>query len=171
MRLPELKFSGQIMYSRTFDDVQSAITRLLKFLEEKKREMVQIAIGLDVEWRPTFQKVGVGIGEDVAKVFRDYNISIKGVEDLSFHANQKLGRGPHQWGLGSLTEKVLSKQLRKPKKIRMGNWESFLLSRGQLQYAATDAYASWYLYQAIKNLPEGQEVPDSSGQVDGVPQQ
>ncbi|KAJ1406604.1 Ribonuclease H-like superfamily [Sesbania bispinosa] len=231
MRLPELKFSGQIMYSRTFDDVQNAITRLLKFLEEKKREMVQIAIGLDVEWRPSFQKgappnkvavmqicgdashcyvlhlihsgipqnlqllledssvlkVGIGIGEDAAKVFRDYNISIKGVEDLSFHANQKLGRGPHQWGLGSLTEKVLSKQVKnyveriftklfifaaeKAQRIRLGNWESFLLSRGQLEYAATDAYASWYLYQAIKNLPEAQEVTDSSGQVDGVPQQ
>jgi len=57
-------------------------------------------------------KVGAGIGGDASKVSRDYNISIKGVEDLSFHANQKLGGGgPNKWGLASLTEKLLSKQV------------------------------------------------------------
>lgn len=56
------------------------------------------------------RKVGVGIGSDAMKVFRDYKISVKGVMDLSFHANQKLG-GDHKWGLSSLTEKLLSKQV------------------------------------------------------------
>ena len=56
-------------------------------------------------------KVGAGIHGDAVKVFRDYNISIKGVEDLSFHANKKLGRSPQQWGLASLAEKLLSKQV------------------------------------------------------------
>jgi len=56
-------------------------------------------------------KVGAGIGGDASKVSRDYDISIKGVEDLSFHANQKLGGGLHKWGLASLTEKLLSKQV------------------------------------------------------------
>lgn len=55
-------------------------------------------------------KVGAGIDGDAVKVFRDYNISVKGVTDLSFHANQKLG-GDHKWGLASLTEKLLSKQV------------------------------------------------------------
>lgn len=57
-------------------------------------------------------KVGAGIGGDASKVSRDYFISIKGVEDLSYHANQKLGGGPNKWGLASLTEKLLSKQVR-----------------------------------------------------------
>lgn len=56
-------------------------------------------------------KVGAGIGNDAGKVFRDYNISVKGVEDLSFHANRKLGGVPQTWGLASLTEKLLSKQV------------------------------------------------------------
>ena len=56
MRLPVMKFSGQIMYSRTFDDVEKAATKLLKILEEKKREIVQIALGFDIEWRPTFKR-------------------------------------------------------------------------------------------------------------------
>ncbi|KAL5171278.1 Werner Syndrome-like exonuclease [Glycine soja] len=160
--------------------------------------MMQIAIGFDIEWKPTFRKgnnndvylinwggkerdkkkkrtlvdcldeefqnsweaeplyfvlqiamwmkVGAGIDGDAVKVFRDYNISVKGVTDLSFHANRKLG-GDHKWGLASLTEKLLSKQLKKPNKIRLGNWETPVLSKEQLEYAATDAFASWYLYQ------------------------
>ncbi|CAJ1849207.1 unnamed protein product [Sphenostylis stenocarpa] len=104
-------------------------------------------------------KVGVGIHGDATKFFRDYKISVKGMMDLSFHANKKLG-GDHKWGLSSLTEKLLSKQLKKPNKIRLGNWETPVLSKEQLQYAATDAFASWCLHQAIKDLPEAQEVKD-----------
>lgn len=29
----------------------------------------------------------------------------------------------------------------------MGNWEADVLTKQQLQYAATDAYISWYLYE------------------------
>lgn len=44
------------MYSRTFNDVEKAVTKFLKIIEEKKREMMQIAIGFDIEWKPTFRK-------------------------------------------------------------------------------------------------------------------
>ncbi|KAG4975472.1 hypothetical protein JHK87_032293 [Glycine soja] len=120
-----------------------------------------------------WMKVGAGIDGDAVKVFRDYNISVKGVTDLSFHANRKLG-GDHKWGLASLTEKLLSKQLKKPNKIRLGNWETPVLSKEQLEYAATDAFASWnwfILLHAIKDLPDAQKVTDRSGEVDGVPQE
>lgn len=56
MRLPVMKFCGKIMYSRTFNDVEKAVTKFLKIIEEKKREMMQIAIGFDIEWKPTFRK-------------------------------------------------------------------------------------------------------------------
>ncbi|KAK4585661.1 hypothetical protein RGQ29_023067 [Quercus rubra] len=102
---------------------------------------------------PTLLKVGAGIANDAVKVFKDYNVSIKAVEDLSYLANQKLGGGPHQWGLGSLTKKLISKELRKPNKIKLGNWETNFLSKEQLDYAATDAFASWYLYQVLEGLP------------------
>lgn len=42
-------------------------------------------------------------------------------------------------------------QLKKPSKIRMGNWETPILSKEQLEYAATDAFASWFLYQVLRN--------------------
>ncbi|XAR62534.1 DNA helicase [Bertholletia excelsa] len=103
---------------------------------------------------PTSVKVGVGIVNDACKISKDYNISIKTVEDLSGLANQKFGGELKQWSLASLTERLICKQLPKPGKIRLGNWEVDVLSKEQLKYAATDAFASWYLYQALKSLPD-----------------
>ncbi|TXG72645.1 hypothetical protein EZV62_001224 [Acer yangbiense] len=101
-----------------------------------------------------FLKVGVGIGNDAVKVFKDYNVSIKAVEDLSYLAKQKLNGNSQKWGLASLTETLVCKELLKPNKIRLGNWEVDVLSKDQLQYAATDAFASWHLYQVLKSLPD-----------------
>ncbi|KAB5516194.1 hypothetical protein DKX38_026842 [Salix brachista] len=109
----------------------SGITRSLQFLLEDS----------------TVVKAGIGIGGDRVKVFRDYNVSVKSVEDLSYLANQKLGGEPKTWGLQALAETLVCKELRKPNRIRLGNWEVDVLSKEQLQYAATDAFASWQLYQ------------------------
>jgi len=56
MRLPAIKFSGRIMYSRTFDSVQKAAAELLQALDEKNREIVQFPFGFDIEWKPSFHK-------------------------------------------------------------------------------------------------------------------
>ncbi|OMO88544.1 hypothetical protein COLO4_20228 [Corchorus olitorius] len=133
--------------------------------------MGQVAVGFDIEWKPTFRrgntfeelrmnKVGVAIGGDAVKVFTDYNVSVKAVEDLRYLANQKLKRDSYgkpscqQWGLASLTETLVCKELSKPKKIKLGNWELYPLSKEQLRYAATDAFASWHLHQVLKRLPD-----------------
>ncbi|KAL0358508.1 UNVERIFIED_CONTAM: Werner Syndrome-like exonuclease [Sesamum angustifolium] len=102
-------------------------------------------------------KVGVAIANDAAKVSQDYNVSIKTLEDLSDLANRKLGGERKKWSLSTLTEMLTCRQLPKPKKIRLGNWEVAVLSQEQLNYAATDAYVSWYLYQVLKNLPDPPE--------------
>ncbi|GMY32069.1 3'-5' exonuclease-like [Fagus crenata] len=60
---------------------------------------------------PTLLKVGVGIANDAVKVFKDHNVSIKSLEDLSCLANQKLAGGPRKWGLESLTRKLISKEV------------------------------------------------------------
>ncbi|KAF8402154.1 hypothetical protein HHK36_013106 [Tetracentron sinense] len=101
-----------------------------------------------------FNPVGVSIAGDATKVLKDYNVHIKDLEDLSRLANLKLGGIPRMWGLGSLTEKLTCKQLNKPSRIQMGNWEAEELSEKQLQYAATDAYASWYLHKELKSFPD-----------------
>ncbi|XP_010435216.1 PREDICTED: Werner Syndrome-like exonuclease [Camelina sativa] len=102
----------------------------------------------------TLVKVGIGIDGDSVKLFHDYGVSIKDVEDLSDLANRKIGGDSKKWALASLTETLVCKELLKPNRIRLGNWEIYPLSKQQLQYAATDAYASWHLYQVLKDLPD-----------------
>ncbi|KAM3327204.1 Werner Syndrome-like exonuclease isoform X2 [Capsicum chacoense] len=203
MQYPEMTFKGRVVYSRTTKEVEKSAVELFNFVEEKKRNEGHVALGFDIEWKPTFRrgqfklqrvppgkaavmqicgdkgncyvlhifhsgipltlqslledptvvKVGVCIANDAYKVLQDHNVSVKALEDLSELANKKLD-DPKKWSLASLTEKLLAKQLPKPSNIRLGNWEANVLSREQLHYAATDAFVSWYLYQALKSLPE-----------------
>ena len=62
-------------------------------------------------WHFVHSQVGIGIGNDAVKVFKDYNVSVKAVEDLSYLANQKLGGDSQKWSLASLTENLISKQV------------------------------------------------------------
>ncbi|XP_076897674.1 3'-5' exonuclease-like [Bidens hawaiensis] len=101
-----------------------------------------------------FLKVGVGIAGDARKIFKDHNVSVDALEDLSRLANKKLGGEPKMWGLSSLTEKLTCKQVLKPSKIRLGNWERNPLSAEQLNYAATDAFVSWHLFEVLNRLPD-----------------
>ncbi|XP_021653722.1 3'-5' exonuclease isoform X2 [Hevea brasiliensis] len=129
-------------YCHVMHIFHSGITETLQFLLENS----------------TLLKVGVGIHNDSVKFFKDYKISVKAVEDLSYLANKKLGGEPKSWGLQSLTEKLISKELQKSNKIRLGNWEVDVLSKNQLEYAATDAFASWQLYQVLKSLPDAKDA-------------
>ncbi|TYI06331.1 hypothetical protein ES332_A10G151400v1 [Gossypium tomentosum] len=203
LRYPPLRFGGHILYSFTEDEVENAAMELLKIVEIKKKEMGQVALGFDIEWKPSFQKgilrgkaavmqiccdsqycyvmhifhsgipqslqvlledseiikVGVAIDGDAIKVFSDYKVSVNALEDLSDLANQKFGSNCRHWSLAALTEEFICKELPKPKKIRLGNWELYPLSNAQLQYAATDAFASWQIYQVLKSLPDAVKDP------------
>lgn len=53
----------------------------------------------------------MGIAGDARKVYKDYDISVKALEDLSGLANQKFGGVPKQWSMASLTEKLICKQV------------------------------------------------------------
>lgn len=59
----------------------------------------------------THAQVGANIACDARKLFKDYEITVNGLEDLCFHAKQKLGGSIMSWSLASLTEKLLSKQV------------------------------------------------------------
>ncbi|GAB2295678.1 hypothetical protein Dimus_029832 [Dionaea muscipula] len=201
MGYPVMNFGGQVIYSRTFDEVDESASQILKLVESQEKEMGELVLGVDIEWKPSFKrglppgkaavmqicgnmthcyvmhiihsgiphnlrslledsssiKVGVGIDNDAVKVFRDHNVSIRSLQDLSRLAKQKLGGEPGHWSLSSLVEMLTCKQLLKPNKIRLGNWETNVLSEAQLQYAATDAFASWYLYQVLKTYPDKPE--------------
>lgn len=72
--------------------------------------------------------------------------------DLSEIARQKLDRGWQSWSLSSLAEELTCKKVEKVPGIRCGDWEACPLSPPQLQYAATDAFASLYLYQILETF-------------------
>ncbi|KAK9140987.1 hypothetical protein Scep_010668 [Stephania cephalantha] len=193
-----IKFKGRVVYSRTVAEVEKATTELLGTIESKGNGLDPIALGFDIEWRPTFRrgvaprkaavmqicadastcyvmhiihsgipstlqslledpkyvKVGVSIANDAVKIWKDYKVCVKSVKELSSLANLKVRGDPRNWSLSSLTEMLTCKQLEKPNKLRLGNWEAQILSMGQLQYAATDAFVSWHLYQILQSLPD-----------------
>ncbi|VFQ66859.1 unnamed protein product [Cuscuta campestris] len=45
-------------------------------------------------------------------------------------------------------------ELPKPSNLRLGNWDTPVLSKEHLSYVATDAFVSWHLYQVLKSLPD-----------------
>ncbi|KAJ7555137.1 hypothetical protein O6H91_05G023900 [Diphasiastrum complanatum] len=99
-------------------------------------------------------KVGLGAHGDAAKLYRDYNIIVNGVKDLSVLANQRQMCYYKQWSLSSLAQELTGKQVSKDPKIRCGDWEALPLSHQQLHYAATDAFASLLLYQVLMSFPD-----------------
>ncbi|KAF3456638.1 hypothetical protein FNV43_RR01292 [Rhamnella rubrinervis] len=141
-RAAVVQICGDTSHCHVMHIIHSGITQSLKLLLENC----------------SLLKVGVGIGNDAVKVFKDYNVSVRALEDLSYLANQKLGGGSQRWSLGSLTEKLTSKKLLKPNKIKLGNWEANVLSKEQLEYAATDAFTSWYLYEVLRGLPDVEKM-------------
>ncbi len=67
----------------------------------------------------------------------------------------------HPLPSADLVETLLRKHLLKPNSIRCGNWDLLPLRPEQLQYAATDAFASLAVYCSLAALPAKQkrEVP------------
>lgn len=53
---PTMNFSGRIIYSRTYHEVEKAAKELLEIIEAKKQSMDNISLGFDIEWRPTFKR-------------------------------------------------------------------------------------------------------------------
>eukprot|EP00897_Mesotaenium_endlicherianum_P010417 jgi/Mesen1/9403/ME000614S08659 len=109
----------------------------------------------------TLRKVGVGIYGDAAKLWRDYGVTLGGVVDVSDVANRKLrpAGGSRKWGLSSLCEHLLCKQVAKGQGLRTGDWEASPLSAAQMRYAATDAFASLLLYQALQEFDDLAPLP------------
>ncbi|XP_052302740.1 3'-5' exonuclease-like isoform X2 [Populus trichocarpa] len=192
MRYPALKFRGQILYSRTSMEVEKAARELLQSLKVKKgvlpgkTAVMQICGNTSLCHAmhifhsgitslqflledSTLVKVGVGISSDCAEVLRDYNVSVKSVEDLSYHANQKLGREPKTWGLRSSKDSCLQREIlvklpklhsfESPTESDLETGKQMFYQKNNLQYAATDAMVSWKLYQVLKSLPDAKDAP------------
>ncbi|CAH2079447.1 unnamed protein product [Thlaspi arvense] len=162
---PAMRFGGRILYSKTASEVDKRAMQLLKVLDTKRDHSGRAIVGFDIEWRPSFRKGFLPGKVAVVQICVDSNhcdvmhIIHSGIPQSLKHliedptlvkvANKKIGGDSKRWGLASLTETLVCKELLKPNTIRLGNWEVCALSKEQLQYAATDAYASWHLYQDL----------------------
>ncbi|XP_065853686.1 3'-5' exonuclease-like [Euphorbia lathyris] len=90
-----------------------------------------------------FVFVGVGIANDVAKLWRDYGLSVGNTVDLRSLAVEKSNGGPYQnAGLKQLTWEILGREIEKPKSITLSGWDSIWLTPCQVLYACLDAFVS-----------------------------
>ncbi|XP_011650865.1 Werner Syndrome-like exonuclease isoform X3 [Cucumis sativus] len=151
MRFPALNYGGRIIYSRTVSEVDRASRELAKKINSTRKAMDQITIGFDIEWRPSFKR---GVPPGKAAVMQLC------LENSECHVMHIIHSGIPQSLQALLEDDTLSK-LQKPDRIRLGNWEVAVLSKDQLQYAATDAFASWYLHEILKGFPHVEKVADS----------
>jgi len=112
---------------------------------------------------PDINKVGVNIKGDVARLYKDWNIDVRGAEDLSevaweldskhWHAVRNSGKRL-PIGLARLVERYLVLRLDKPKAIQRSDWENVLNERQQT-YAANDAAAAYDLQEYFMMVREG----------------
>ncbi|KAI9140097.1 ribonuclease H-like domain-containing protein [Paraphysoderma sedebokerense] len=99
-------------------------------------------------------KCGVNILGDARKLFNDYGVTVNGMLDLgpfakSTNTFESLKRT--RLSLQTLSEAVLGYTLDKGW-VRTSDWESLPLSSSQFDYAATDAYACYLLWETIETI-------------------
>jgi ribonuclease D len=91
-----------------------------------------------------FTFVGVGIGDDVAKLRAGYGLWVASAVDLRALAADTLGRPDlRRAGLPALVWLVMGVQMEKPHHVRVSAWDAPTLSDDQLKYACADAFASF----------------------------
>ncbi|KAK3024355.1 hypothetical protein RJ639_043681 [Escallonia herrerae] len=93
---------------------------------------------------PLYKFVGVGIESDVEKLICDYGLSVANFVDICGLAAEVYGaRELKSAGLKVLAQRVLGKELVKPKRVTMSRWDNPWLTPAQVQYACIDAFLSF----------------------------
>ena len=91
-----------------------------------------------------FTFVGVGIGDDAAKLRAGYGLEVGCAEDLRGLAADTLGNPAlRSAGLRALVWEVMGGGMQKPHHVRVSAWDAPVLPYSQLMYASVDAFASF----------------------------
>ncbi|XBI25570.1 hypothetical protein VPH35_050477 [Triticum aestivum] len=101
---------------------------------------------------PAVRCVGIGVGEDAAKLADDYGLVCASPVDLEGRCNEYLGiggLGRRRLGLKGYAREVLGLTMEKPRHVTMINWERRQLDVAQVQYACIDAYVSYKLGERL----------------------
>ncbi|XP_074114909.1 exonuclease 3'-5' domain-containing 2 [Cotesia typhae] len=92
-------------------------------------------------------KVGVGAYDDGRKILSSYNCVVLGTLDLRLLA-ERLSVTSRQ-SLAAMSLQYLDYEMEKLTDIRCSNWDADQLDNDQIQYAATDAIISIFVYHEI----------------------
>jgi len=98
-------------------------------------------------------KAGVAIARDVQELRDLTPFKPGGFEDVGHMAEK---RGFQNTGLRPLAALLLNGRISKSSQV--SNWAAAELSDKQITYAATDAWVSRHLYQALLDIPERHET-------------
>ncbi|KAH6779559.1 hypothetical protein C2S52_010796 [Perilla frutescens var. hirtella] len=93
---------------------------------------------------PDFTFVGVGIKNDVQKLWNDWRLEVGNTKDLRSWAAKELGKKQLRGaGLKLLVKEVIGEEMDKPKNVTCSRWDSRVLTLKQVVYACLDAYLSF----------------------------
>ncbi|KAI9249771.1 hypothetical protein BDA99DRAFT_217405 [Phascolomyces articulosus] len=100
---------------------------------------------------PSILKVGRNVKGDLKKLQRDYRISWNGALELGSFCRRRGAIGRGTLGLSAICVAVLGGALRKDNDVRLSDWENHSeLSQTQIKYAALDAWASFKVFDSVK---------------------
>ncbi|XP_046487671.1 exonuclease 3'-5' domain-containing protein 2 [Neodiprion pinetum] len=99
-------------------------------------------------------KVGVAPFDDGRKLTRDFGCHVYGTLDLREHA-RRLGIA-NATGLAALCKEYLGIEMDKNAAVRRSNWNADSLTKEQINYAASDAFAAVLIYHQMLNRAQQQ---------------
>jgi len=104
-------------------------------------------------------KVGVAIHDDIIGLKRLHPFNHEGFIELQTYVNEF---NIEDCGLKKLTANILGFQI--SKRQQTSNWESEVLSRAQIEYAATDAWVCYEIFSKLRQLKpyNGKEIKGHS---------
>ncbi|KAG8376244.1 hypothetical protein BUALT_Bualt09G0042900 [Buddleja alternifolia] len=101
---------------------------------------------------PRFTFCGVGVQEDVKKLYDHHGLRVESTMDLNEVAGLKCGRTHRYMGLKKMAMAVLGKEMMKPKEVTLSAWDAMDLDVNQVEYAAIDAIVSFQLASVLSSM-------------------
>ncbi|KAG8182152.1 hypothetical protein JTE90_014562 [Oedothorax gibbosus] len=100
-------------------------------------------------------KVGVGVYEDVNKLYSDYALEVVNFLDLRYLAYDLPEMQGKSLSLKSIGYELLGIDINKDKSVRCSNWDAPNLTPEQIKYAADDAIIAAKIFNEIKKKKLG----------------
>ncbi|CAO3597497.1 unnamed protein product [Absidia cylindrospora] len=102
-------------------------------------------------------KTGVSVSGDAWKLHRDFGIKTNGLVEIAPLAKSAFEASPHikdygKYSLKAFAGTFLGSNMEKSKKVQLSNWNAKKLTKKQIDYASTDAYASYALYHSLMDI-------------------